>query len=614
MCGIAGIISRNKERITQQRLQQATDAIVHRGPEGEGFWINEKHTVALGHRRLAIIDVSECARQPMYYKERYIIIHNGELYNYTELRKELEQKGFPFTTQSDTEVIVAAYAAWGAECLQQFDGMFAFAIWDEEEQTLFAARDRFGEKPFFFFYNNEEFLFASEMKALWAAGVAKEVNHSLLYNFLTIGYTANPADPSETFFKHIQKLPPASYLQYTTSTHRLLIGKYWQLNVAECEDIKENEAVEQLRHLLQESVQKRLRSDVPIGTSLSGGLDSSSIVALCAQQKATQYTHMCFTAVFPDFQKNEQTYAAQVAEQYKLMHHLVEIRENDIPHLMHKVAYHQEEPFSSASALAQYGVYQKAKQEGITVLLDGQGADEVLAGYHKHYKWRWQDLYRHKKLKRSGELSAARKLDVQESFDLKNKAAALFPHLAAALWQTTKSKSASRQPFLHPDFAFAHKRDLYYSLPTTPDLNGALYFNTFVYGLEELLHYADRNSMAHATEIRLPFLQHQLVEFLFSLPAHFKIHNGWTKWLLRIAMEPYLPQDIVWRRDKVGFEPPQQKWMQLKSVQEQITAAKEKLVREKILNASVLPKKIQPHAAHAADPFDWRFWSAGQIM
>ncbi|MDQ3846697.1 MAG: asparagine synthase (glutamine-hydrolyzing), partial [Bacteroidota bacterium] len=562
----------------------------------------------------AIIDVQECARQPMHYGQRYVIIHNGELYNYLELRKELEQKGFPFITQSDTEVIIAAYAAWGAECLQRFDGMFAFAIWDEKEQTLFAARDRLGEKPFLFFYNEEEFLFASEMKALWAAGVAKEVNHALLYNFLTTGYTANPADPSETFFQHMQKLPAASCLQYTAATHQLTIEKYWQLNTEEYEDIKEEVAMEQFQHLLQESVRKRLRSDVPIGTSLSGGLDSSGIVALCAQQNATQYTHTCFTAVFPNFQKNEQAYAVQVAEQYQLKHYLVEVAEKDVMDMMTKVAYHQEEPYSSASNIAQYIVYQKAKQEGVTVLLDGQGADEVLAGYHKYYKWRWQELYRQKRLKKSGELAAARQLGVQETFDLRNKAAALFPHFVAALLQTVKSKKAAQQPFLHPDFAYAHKQDSYYSLPTTPDLNGALYFNTFIYGLEELLRYADRNSMAHATEIRLPFLQHQLVELLFSLPAHFKIRNGWTKWLLRGAMEPSLPLDIVWRRDKVGFEPPQQKWMKLKSVQEQITAAKEKLVREKILNASVLRKKIQPHAAHAADPFDWRFWSAGQIM
>jgi asparagine synthase (glutamine-hydrolysing) len=275
---------------------------------------------------------------------------------------------------------------------------------------------------------------------------------------------------------------------------------------------------------------------------------------------------------------------------------------------------HQEEPIASASPLAQYQVYGLARQNGVTVLLDGQGADEVLAGYHKYYRWWWQYLYRRGKLHRSGELKAARALGVTEPFNVKNKLAALLPHFADGILQSRKAKQAFHHPDLENDWAFRHKQQLYYSLPATPDLNGALYFNTFVHGLEELLRLADRNSMAHSVEVRLPFLSHELVTFLFTLPPHFKIHQGWTKWLLRQSVASKLPHEIVWRKDKVGFEPPQKQWMQSKGVQEAVFAAKQTLVNQGILNAVVLQKKIQPHEAHAAEKRDWKYWSAAYLF
>ena len=392
-----------------------------------------------------------------------------------------------------------------------------------------------------------------------------------------------------------------------------MVEKYWQLDVTESPTLTDAEAIDQFRHLLSQSVQKRLRSDVPIGTSLSGGLDSSSIVALCTRQAAEHYTHQCFTAVFPGFEKDEQVQAAQVAQQFGLKSTTVTVTEHDLLKEMDALMYHQEEPVISASALAQYKVYQSARQAGVTVLLDGQGADEILGGYHKYYKWYWQQLYRQKSLHKSGELQAARRLNVQEPFTLKNKLAALFPDFAAAMLQSSKSKKASQLSYLHPDFAFTQKRNLYYSLPATPDLNGALYYNTFVYGLEELLRMADRNSMAHAVEVRLPFLNHQLIEFVFSLPPHFKIRQGWTKWLLRQSMQGVLPHNIVWRKDKVGFEPPQQQWMLNQQVQEKIYEGKKALVQQHILS----PKSLQSYkatTAHAADNFDWRFWSASFLF
>ena len=614
MCGIAGVIAKLGAATSLPRLKKATRILSHRGPEEESFWMNEESTVAFGHRRLCIIDLSKKAAQPMHYAGRYTITYNGELYNYTEIKKELEVKGHQFKSQSDTEVILAAYAAWGVGCLQRFDGMFAFTIWDENEQVLFAARDRFGEKPFFFFYDNEQLFFASEIKALWELGAEKEVNKSMLYNFLTIGYTTNPSDAGETFYNNIHKLPAAHYLSYSLPKNELHTQCYWQVYPEVNNTVSQSDAIEKFNELLADSIRKRLRSDVAIGTSLSGGLDSSSVVAFCANETAAQYTHKCFTASFPGFEKDESAYASVVAKKFGLQHHITTVIEDDVAGLMNKVAACQDEPFSSASVLAQYKVFEAARVEGVTVLLDGQGADEILGGYHKYYKWWWQELYRAKRLGKSGELEAAQALGTKERFGIKNKLAALLPEFSASILQTQKSKQAFNHPHLAKDFAFSNKRNLYYALPTSPDLNGVLHYNTFVYGLEELLRLADRNSMAHSVEVRLPFLQHQLVEFLFTLPPHFKIHQGWTKWLLRKAVDEKLPKEIVWRRDKVGYEPPQKQWMKNKQVQERLREGREKLVNEGVLAASVLQQQLIPKAAHEEGSYDWRYWSAGQLF
>lgn len=614
MCGIAGIVSKSEVATFLPRLKKATGILSHRGPEEEIFWSNEEGTVAFGHRRLCIIDLSKKAAQPMHYADRYTIVYNGEIYNYREVKKELQNKGHQFKSQSDTEVILAAYAEWSTACLQKFEGAFSFAIWDQKEQTIFAARDRFGEKPFFFFFDDEQLVFASEIKAMWEMDVKKEVNQSMLYNFLTIGYTTNPSDAGETFYNNIHKLPAAHYLTYSLQKNTLHIERYWQVYADVNTTISESDAIEKFDELFANSISKRLRSDVAIGTSLSGGLDSSSIVAFCAGETAAQYTHKCFTASFTGFEKDETVYASAVAKKFGLQHHITTIAESEVAHLMDKVASFQDEPFSSASVLAQYKVFELAKAEGVTVLLDGQGADEVLGGYHKYYKWLWQDLYRTRSLGKSGEVKAAHALGVKESFGIKNKLAALLPEFSASILQTQKSKQAFNHPYLNKDFAFSNKRNLYYALPTSHDLNGALYYNTFVNGLEELLRLADRNSMAHSVEVRLPFLQHEMVEFLFTLPPHFKIHQGWTKWLLRKAVDDKLPKEIVWRKDKVGYEPPQKEWMKIKAVQEKIMEGKEKLVKEGILIPSILQNKIIPKTAHEDESFDWRYWSAARLF
>lgn len=628
MCGIAGILNFQSNNSDDQRsrlkqtLQLMTNALEHRGPDGEGFWINNEGSVALGHRRLSIIDLSDAGHQPLNYsrvssegiERRYTIIHNGEIYNYIELKEILLKQGYTFQSQTDTEVIAAAYDYWKDLCVDYFDGMFAFALWDDQEKELFAARDRFGEKPFFYFFDEQQFIFASEMKALWAAGVERIPNQKMLFNFITIGYTDNPTQPEETFYENIIKLPPATCLKYSLKKNELIIEKYWDLDPEkQNKTITDAETFEQFNHLFSTSVKRRLRSDVAIGTSLSGGLDSSSIMAMAAS--LTNDTSLkAFTAVFPGFEKDESAPAKLVVDKFNLNHFTASISADELMEDWQKLCYHQEAPFGSASIYAQYKVYELAQQQGVKVLLDGQGADEILAGYHKYYKWYWQELFRHRKLKRSKEIKAAKKLGINENFDYKNIIASYFPDFATIVMENRYLLNAIKHEDLTKEFVQLQSKEAYYAVPERFTLNNALYFNTCTHGLEELLKYADRNAMAHGREVRLPFLSHELVEFIFSLPSNFKIRNGWTKWLLRELMKDRLPESIVWRKDKVGFEPPQKEWMENKNVQSLILDAKNKLVQEKVLKPEVLKKSIVPKSAHDVNNYDWRYLSAASLF
>lgn len=592
-----------------------TDSLAHRGPDGEGLWQNVNRQVLLGHRRLSIIDLSDAASQPMHYLGRYTIIHNGEIYNYIELREELQKKGYSFRTSSDTEVILAAYDHYNEECVERFDGMFSFAIWDEEEQELFAARDVFGEKPFYYSFNGSEFVFGSEMKALWAAGIKRSPNLQMLFNFITIGYTDNPERPEETFFENIFKLPAASRLYYTPNSKELIIEKYREIDPSvENKTISDAEALEKFTHLFSASVKRRLRSDVALGSSLSGGLDSSSVVAIASPLTTHRSPLTSFTAVFPGFDKDESAFATQVAGQFHLQPHTVNITVNDFVNDWGNFLYFQEEPFGSASAYAQYKVFELAKQQNVKVLLDGQGSDEILAGYHKYYKWYWQELFQKRKLVKSKELKSARGLGIQEKFTYKNIIASLFPDIASVILEKRYLVNALKQGDLTREFVRLQSKEAYYGTPDNFNLNGVLYFNTCIHGLEELLRHADRNSMAHGSELRLPFLDYELVEFVFSLPSHFKIRHGWTKWLLRQTMTKKLPEAILWRKDKIGFEPPQKEWMRDARVQDMIHESKKKLVKENILNPAVLNRPVITSGSHEGLHSDWRYLASAYYL
>jgi asparagine synthase (glutamine-hydrolysing) len=617
MCGIAGIISSNPGQVDGQQLKKMTDAIAHRGPEGEAFWSNSANTVALGHRRLAIIDLSPAAAQPMHYQDRYTIVFNGEIYNYLELRKELEGRGHQFRTQSDTEVILAAYSHWGKNCVHYFDGMFAFALWDEQKKMLFAARDRFGEKPFYFLCppDSDTLWFASEMKAFYAAGFKREQNNKMLLLFLTNGFTDTAADPFVTFDSQVRQLPPASFLtyHYVGGHFHISTEQYWHINKDVQKDITDQKAVDNFRQLFIDSVEKRFRSDVPVGTSLSGGLDSSSIAAVASGISAGSNSYKCFSAVFPGFQKDESRFSQLVAQQARLEQFVTIPNADDFAADLQKFLYQQDEPVGSASVYAQYKVYQLARRHGVTVLLDGQGADELLAGYSRYLHWYLQELIKTRPGNLRQALRELRRNRAELQWGWKNYVAAYFPLQTAGRLEKRVVKRIETSTDITRDFREANFDRRLVHKPVITTLNDILHFTACRSGMQELLRYADRNSMAHSCEVRLPYLAHKFAEFCFSLPASYKIKDGFTKWILRKSMQKQLPHEIAWRPDKVGFEPPQKQWMENRRVQGAIRAAKEKLVKERILNASVLNKKIQPQESHAAENVDWWYLSAGHL-
>ncbi len=617
MCGIAGILSAVNEPVPAIVIQKMLQAIAHRGPDGEKIWHNNNQTVALGHRRLAVIDVTDAAAQPMHYLNRYTIVHNGEVYNYIELREFLKQQGYNFLSKSDTEIILAAYDFWKEKCLQHFDGMFAFAIWDNAEQQLFAARDRFGEKPFYYFENEYCLLFASEMKALWAGGVEKHIDEKMLLNYIALGHVQNAADKEQTFFQDVYALPPAHYLLYKPAAKKLSIKKYWQLNKEEQIPVTPEDAIEKFTALFTASVKKRLRSDVALGTSISGGIDSAAVAATITALQNNPYNLQTFSAVFPGFQKDETAFINLLTNKLQCKNFTTQPSADGLIKNFEKLCLHQEEPFASSSIFAQYNVYELAKQNGVKVLLDGQGADEILAGYHKYIPWFLQDVATHQQ---RGDVhvqkKALRQHGIPVKWSIKNYLAALLPMHTAMWLEKREYQKIMHQSDIHPDFLRGQQGKDWEGIHKAPitKLNDILHYSTIEFGLEELLRYADRNSMAHGCEVRLPFLDHNLVEFIFSLPAAFKINAGWTKWVLRQAMNNKLPDEITWRKDKVGFEPPQEQWMENKTLQEYIHEAKRKLVSNKILQQKVLDKKQVPKSAIAGNNFDWRYLCAAQII
>ncbi len=582
MCGITGKITFSNNKVSYAELKRMTDAIIHRGPDGEGQWINDDGNVGLGHRRLSIIDLSENAAQPMHSSDgRFIISYNGEIYNYIELRDELIKLGYRFNTTSDTEVLLVAYQEYGESFLQKLDGMFAFAIWDNHKKEMFCARDRFGEKPFFYFQNKQEFVFGSEMKAIFSAGIPKSIDHQMLYLYLAYDIVENPNNKSQTFYKNIFQLP-ASHSLKITQDGNIEIKKYWELKINTTFTDGFEKATTTFKHLFDKSVKRRMRSDVKVGSSLSGGVDSSSV--LCSVMELFPKIHFnTFTARFKDLNYDEGIFIEQLKKKYSFQAFDCYPKVDQVIDNLDKIFYHQEEPFGSTSIVAQWEVMKLAKHNNTIVLLDGQGADETIGGYFKYFLPFLHEI-KDKKEYQAQKTAIEKHLRIGSYISKKEALRMKVPNLFDKITDISRPYRDAVGMDLSDDFKKEYKFE---STPFHRDtnLNAFLHNDIFKYGLGKLLRFSDRNAMAHSVEVRLPYLSHHLVEFVFSLPSAYKIKEGWTKYILRKSMEERVPLSILYRKDKKGFQAPDT-WMEEKKMKDLINESIHELKSEGIIKNS----------------------------
>lgn len=532
MCGIAGITGHEPERVGRM-----TRALQHRGPDDEGLF-TDTH-VSLGHRRLAVIDLTERGAQPMHFGP-YVIVFNGEIYNFREIRRELEHRGDRFRSDTDTEVILHAYAAWGAECVTRFNGMFAFAIYDQVEHELFLARDRLGIKPLFYARHGDTWLFASEIKALLCALPERRMDAGALADYLRYRFVPD----ERTLFEGVMRLAPGHTMTLRLRDGRQTIARYWRLAYGNNGGTLAENA-ERVRAVLRESVARRLIADVPLGAYLSGGLDSSAIVALM-REVAERPVHT-FTVNFGDGPSSEAPYAAQVAREFGTVHTEIDVTA-DAVEVLPRVARHLGEPIADAATIPVYLMAEATKPHA-TVVLSGEGSDELFAGYAK-YRW----LYASRMLPNlphavrggiAGRLSALMTKDLGDRYA---RFAAVFD--APALRRLVAFDADAVTHF-----------DPAPLLATGDTLHDLLNLDVHTWLPNDLLMKGDTMTMAHGVEARFPFLDHELVEFAATIPAAQKLRWQRDKLVYREAVRPLLPQAIAARR-KQGFTVPLRQWLE----------------------------------------------------
>ncbi|MCB9284858.1 MAG: asparagine synthase (glutamine-hydrolyzing) [Lewinellaceae bacterium] len=561
MCGISGIINLNGAPVGDDQLSAMMKAMKHRGPDDDGTFA--EGGVGLGFVRLSIIDLSPAGHQPMFSAdERYVLIFNGEIFNYIELREELRAKGHVFRTRTDSEVLLTAYVEWGEQMLHRLNGMWAFVIYDRKEKTVFGARDRYGVKPFYYCVDGDRILFASEPPSILAVlGRKPTPNPNALFNYLAFNRTDQN---DESFFQEIRKLAHGHYFKFALAPApgALEPKRWYNLRNELKEPFKDPEAY---RELFASSVGLRLRSDVPVGVCLSGGLDSSSIVSLLNQDHGIQDLHT-FSAVYGQGRKGDESrFINLYQDQLKHMHYVYP-DEKGLMEDLEQLTRAQLEPVPSTSTYAQFRVMRLAK-ENVTVTLDGQGADEALAGYHYFFGFHFKNLLRKGK--------AGALLSEMGHYYAKHRSLYGFKSLVFFLlpaFLRTRLR-VMEKGYLDPGFFQTHGKgggDIAGELYGSNSLQEAL-INHFEYKLEHLLKWEDRNSMWFSIEARVPFLDYRLVEHTLSLPDNRIIREGMTKHILREAMKGTLPEEIRMRRDKVGFETPEDEWFRTPLFQKYIT-------------------------------------------
>lgn len=561
MCGISGIISRRKEIDSEAEIRRMNNLIEHRGPDGEGIFCHRN--VALGHRRLAILDLSELGAQPMHWKELYTIVFNGEVYNYIEIREVLLKEGYVFQSESDTEVILAAYDFWGEECVTRFNGMWSFALLDKKKNLLFCSRDRFGIKPFYYKFSEEEFRFGSEIKQL--VEEAPVINLPVALDFIISGIEEAT---DETFFKGIVKLTPGHNLIFDLTENSYRIEPFYALP-DQSKEVKDSDSIGGYISLLEQSVQLRMRSDVRVGTCLSGGLDSSTVAALASKNYNYQDNFYAIHAKSEEAATDESAYATLVSDHLNLNLKTVVPGYQDFARDMDEVIYTQEEPFGSPSVFMQHFVFREARKNNCIVMLDGQGGDETLLGYERYYPalirslpWieRPKALLNSKKNSRLSMLEAIKYM------------------LYFGNYKSRLNRVKRRAKFIRPVYLENYKSETLKKVSESySDIRKMQKMELTRSQLPHLLRYEDKNSMKHSVEARLPFIDYRVVEFALNMETDAKIHDGWTKYVLRKGMAGLLPKEVVWRKNKLGFNAPENLWLEKHAVE------MEKIVRKSVI-------------------------------
>jgi asparagine synthase (glutamine-hydrolysing) len=545
MCGIAGIVNLDRRKIDSELLVRMVEIISHRGPDNRGLYINDN--VGLGHRRLKIIDLSSRAAQPMSNEDNSLVItYNGEVYNYIEIRKELELRGHKFNSASDVEVVIHSYEEWGPECLQHFIGMWAFVIWDKRQKKLFASRDRLGIKPFYYFYDGATFVFASEIKSILEIPlVERRLNAQAIFEYLYLGYSLG----DKTAVVNINRLNSGHFL--ILDERGLNTYRYWRPLANIDYSINEKDASEKILDLLEDSVRLTLRSDVEVGVYLSGGVDSSSVVAT-ASRLSGRRLHTFSGAFGEGIEFDERPFVNQMVKMYPLHSHQIIIRPDNFLESMKKIVWHLDEPVAGPGAYPQFLVSKLIGDFKIKVVLGGQGGDELFGGYPHYYSGllgsTFADL-------RFNNFRSSKYINL--SFLIKLFLSSIRREISQRLKLRKKRLLSSLDRSFLKQISIRDLEDKIGFYKGT--LEDMILWDINNY-LPALLQVEDRMGMAHSIETRLPLLDHRLVEYALKIPAWLKINRLNFKYILRKAVRDLLPKGIYQRRDKRGFSTPFRIW------------------------------------------------------
>ena len=569
MCGIAGFLTNKDDSLNEQNLVEMGNAIIHRGPDAKGEYLDEH--VGLCHRRLSILDLSVAGNQPMFSANgNVVIVFNGEIYNFLALKKDLEAEGETFKSGTDTEVIIKLYEKYGVKCLAHLNGMFAFALWDKTKKELFIARDRLGKKPLYYYVDPEfpsQFAFGSEIKAILALpNIKRELRLDAVHDYFAYQYVPDP----KSIFTHIHKLPPANYM--VIKNGQISIQEYWEVSFAKQTELNEEQAITQLQTIIKEATQRRMISDVPLGAFLSGGVDSSGIVATMSGLSPTP-VKTC-TIAFDNEKYNEAKFAEAVAKQYKTEHHEFLVHQNVADTLEHIVSYF-DEPFADPSLVPTFFVSELARKE-VTVAIAGDGGDEVFAGYEKYTTDFIENQLREKfpKWMRKNVFPSLAAISGAINLTPFKRAKSLFTSLSVSPemgFYITNSQLQDEQwemlvkPEVKRTLGSYHPSKItldFYKAADGPDhLSKILYTDMKTYLTGGILVKVDRMSMANSLEVRAPILDKEIIEYAATLPSNLKFRDKEKKYALKEAFKPLLSDDILYRK-KMGFSVPLAHWFQ----------------------------------------------------